>query len=258
MKFFTKVLFYLTLSALAFSCTEEATEDPIPQPRKELSKWQMAMLTIEQIATEVEAPVRNTYTNSNSFLNCASVLNELTDEGLQTTFTFSNTPCVDGKVRSGKMVMLTNNESNRVSTIYLENYTIDGSKIEGSFMLELINVPGKTGVLNMISMNGRVLPANGQNFGFSISRKSHQKEGLATVYDNSDDLIELYEGEYTCILPDGAFEATITAPIQVKRLCPAPTNIKPLQGKILIELTTGQKSTLNFGDGTCSATAFSE
>lgn len=258
MKAFLKPLAYcLALALVGFACSEEEPEAPQP-PTKALNEWDQSMWQIEQIATEVELLVRDTYPNGSNFLACSSVQNALDPDGLETTFTFSGTTCVDGKTRSGKISMFTSSKINLEGVIYLDNYQVNGTTLEGAFAFQRQQVSGKVQVLRLVSSNAQVLPANGGSFRYSVNRVTHQTAGTSTPYDTSDDVVEVYDAQYSCLKQNGAFEASLVAPVVLKKTCAAPANLKPVQGKILIELTTGQKSTVNFGDGTCAAQPYAE
>ncbi|RNI21852.1 hypothetical protein [Rufibacter latericius] len=258
MKALVKTLAYLLAFAFfTFACSEDGAEQP--QPGKTINEWGQSMLQIEQIATEMELLARGIHPNGSNFLACSSVQNENTTEGLETTFTFSGaSPCLDGKTRTGNIIMYTKNQPNLEVVIYLDNYQVNGAKLEGAFAFQMIQVPGKTSAIRMVSSNAQVIPATGGSFRYSLNRVTHLKEGAGTPQDASDDVVELYEAEYSCLKQNGAFEASLLAPALVKKSCVAPANIRPIQGKILIEMTTGEKTTLNYGDGTCSAKPFAE
>ncbi|WP_157593171.1 hypothetical protein [Rufibacter tibetensis] len=260
MKTLVKPLAYLiALAFFTFACSEDGHEQPQPQPGKAVNEWGQSMLQIEQIAIEMEQIARGTYPNGSRFLACSSVQNEATPEGLETTFTFSGTsPCVDGKTRSGKIIMFTSNNTNLERIIYLDNYLVNGTRLEGAFAFQLIQVPGKASVIRMVSSNAQVVPTTGGSYRYSLNRVTHLKEGAGTPNDTSDDVVEIYEGEYSCFKHNGAFEASLVTPVVVKKTCNAADNLKPVQGKIQMEMTTGQKSILNFGNGTCAAQPFAE
>ncbi|WP_210486044.1 hypothetical protein [Rufibacter aurantiacus] len=253
MKTLAKSLAFLALALFTFSCSEDNPEQPQPQPGKAIDEWGQSMLQIEQIASEVELLARGTHANGSNFLSCSQVQNETDPDGLETTFTFSGSTCVDGKTRTGKISMFTSNKTNLEGVIFLDDYKVNGTTLEGAFAFQVIQVSGKAAALRLVSSNAQVIPASGKSFNYSFNRVTHLKEGAGSVYDYSDDVVELYDAEYSCLKQDGAFQASLLAPVLLKRSCAAPANMRPVQGKVLIQMTTGQKSTLNFGDGTCAA-----
>ncbi|KAA3436913.1 hypothetical protein [Rufibacter hautae] len=260
MKTLAKSLAFLAFTLFTFSCSEDNPEQPQPQPQpgKVLDEWGQSMLQIEQIATEMELLARGTYANGSNFLACSQVQNELDPDGLETTFTFSGSTCVDGKTRSGTISMFTSNKTNLEGVIFLDDFKVNGTTLEGAFAFQMVQVPGKAAALRLVSSNAQVIPATGKSFSYSFNRVTHLKEGAGTMDDSSDDVVELYDADYSCLKQDGAFQASLLSPVILKKSCAAPANTRPVQGKVLIKMTTGQQSTLNFGDGTCASQPYAE
>ena len=210
-------IFFLTIAVWA--CKED--DVAAPQPVSKTNDYGKAIIKVEQITTELESLVRGQWAYGNTFMDCATVTYKNLDDALETSISYSaGTPCSDGKVRSGKITMVKQNNSGLEAIVTFSNYYVDGQKLEGTFAFTQLTIDGKSFALNTVLNDGKILMPDGHFTNFSLNRKSYWKEGSGTPYNISDDVTEIIECHYGLTTKDkGIFLADITTPLLIKKSC---------------------------------------
>lgn len=217
----------------------------------QLKAYAQAAIKVEMLANEMEwlsrEVLRAVYEDGDSFFDCAFYQRRYTDEGWVITLTFDGT-CEDNTARKG-VLTADYNEHTGDMTISPTNYTVDGARIEGSYTFA--KIPGQVAVRRLVTLNGKIVPAQGRFIHFSMDRSNRHIEGGQTGTAD-DDVFDNPDGTYSISVQDlGMMEGEVISGLTFKYGCRAQAGWMPVSGKVRITTTGSKTGTINFGNGEC-------
>jgi len=217
----------------------------------QMKAYAQAMIKVEMLANEMEwlsrEVLKGVYEDGDSFFDCAFYQRRYTDKGEEITLTFDGT-CEDNTARKGVLTVVYNEHTGDM-TINPTNYTVDGARIEGSFTFA--NIPGQVAVRRLVTLNGKMVPAQGRFIHFAMDRSNRQIEGGQTPTAD-DDVFDNPDGTYSISVQDlGMMEGEVLSGLMFKHGCHAQAGWMPVSGKIRMTTTSDKTGTINFGNGSC-------
>jgi hypothetical protein len=136
-----------------------------------------------------------------------------------------------------------------VATQTFQNFYIDGRKLEGT-RTRTNNTPvGGAPTFTIAMANGKITDTDGKTFTWNSSRTRTWTAGYETT-TRADDKFDLTGSGSGTNRNGNDFSATITNPIGMEYACRYPT-----RGTVVVTRENLRERTIDFGSGTCDATA---
>ena len=135
-----------------------------------------------------------------------------------------------------------------VATQTFQDFYIDGRKLEGT-RTRTNNTVNGVPIFTIAMANGKITDTDGKTFTWNSTRTRTWTAGYETL-TRADDKFSLIGSGSGTNRNGNAFSATITNPIDMEYACRYPT-----RGTVVVTRENLQDRTIDFGAGTCDATA---
>jgi len=166
---------------------------------------------------------------------------------------------IDGRTRTGKInIKFTGpyHVAGKVQIITLENYTVDGRKIEGKKVLSHV-ILNNTDITTVIVTGGKLTYSDG-TFTTWAGTKTRIWDPKGTLLDFSDDVVTV-SGNINGIsrnnISYSAVIDPIISPLVYTYTCFIQVGLVPVSGKITITPGNALPRIIDFGSGTCDRNA---
>ncbi len=165
----------------------------------------------------------------------------------------------DGRTRTGKINIKFTGQYHvpgKVQIITLENYTVDGRKVEGKKVLTHL-VVDKTYITNVIVTGAKLTYLDG-TFTTWTSTRTRVWDPKGTLSDYSDDVVTVsgnINGVSRNNIAYSAIIDPIISPLVYTYACIVQVGLVPVSGKITITPANALPRIIDFGNGTCDRIA---
>jgi hypothetical protein len=162
---------------------------------------------------------------------------------------------VDGRTRKGKIQIVYTGRYREVGSIHtltLDNYYIDGIKVEGTKVLTHTN-DNNALITSINETGGKVTFTDGKTIEWN-SERTRKWDTHNTFFDLTDDLVTV-AGTATGKSREGVNFTTViqnTSPLVWKVSCLSVSNYVAVSGILKITPATGPEYTVDYGDGNCN------
>ncbi|MEY5042044.1 MAG: hypothetical protein RLZZ414_1603 [Bacteroidota bacterium] len=255
-----KSLLVAAFTGLLFTaCKKEEVKNELSESSQVSSKNNnQAQLTYNLIDDAVSAEVINIEKDMNgdvkqklTLIGTCPTINYTADNSEKPTYVATmtidfGTACIqDGVTRKGKIIISKNgkfNATGTVTTVTLENYEVNGFKIEGTLTR---TVKGFTGTWLSGTWEYDVKVENGKVTGPNNTYFTWESERNVSVNLPSFDISTTGEAEGVDLFGK-PYTVTITTPLVIKRNCDYIVS-----GVLEVAPTGVEKRVVNYGSGTC-------
>jgi hypothetical protein len=167
---------------------------------------------------------------------------------------FGSTPktCSDGRTRQGKVLITFTGkygDPGKTQTITLQDYYVNGNKVEGTKTLSSSIVDTKL-VTDISVIGGKVTYTDGTSFTWNSTRQRiYDYKG--TPANLTDDVITVTGTANGTSRNNVVYAMTITSALTYNTSCVLSGVFMPSSGVLEIQPTGFQKRTIDYGDGSC-------
>jgi hypothetical protein len=268
-------IIFLGASLVLSSCKKEDEEEPTPndnpstESNRAQSEWDDVLKIAEDAMTDNNDGMAANRTSDLS-MSCATITINTVNfdsasvsyEGFITVDFGSNsiTPCIDGKIRSGKLKVAFTGQyrtTNTKVTVTTENYYVNGVKVEGT---RTVTNSGNN-VYNVVDsgLNGgeyaTLTYADGSQTTWKSTRTRTWVEGTSTPVVISDDAY-LISGTASGLARGGSAYTMVATDVRVSISCWLQYVFVPSSGMISVTTTAdGLTRSIKYGDGSCDRNA---
>ncbi len=152
----------------------------------------------------------------------------------------------DGKLKAGKVVMNVEAiwEQNADITVFYDNYSEDGVKVEGQFVFTNLST-ADAAILRIEAQSIKFTDANNYTFSFSGNQTYTQTAGHASWWDWHDDVYEVTGNIYSTLTNGETVNWLIQTPLEKANACYYVS-----KGKSILDIN-GLPVYVDYGNGNC-------